>query len=70
MYFVTGHNEYDIYDDFEDSGLGTFKRLLAENNILSRNLVLEAKGEIPEFPMNNFTPRAQQVLSLAKKEAK
>ncbi len=29
-----------------------------------------AKGEIPDFPMNNFTPRAQQVLSLAKKEAK
>ena len=29
-----------------------------------------AKGDIPDFPMNNFTPRAQQVLSLAKKEAK
>ncbi len=29
-----------------------------------------AKGEIPDFPMNNFTPRAQQVLSLAKKEAR
>ncbi len=29
-----------------------------------------AKGELPELPMNNFTPRAQQVISLAKKESK
>ena len=29
-----------------------------------------AKGNVPDFPMNNFTPRAQQVLSLAKKEAR
>ena len=28
------------------------------------------KDEIPDFPMNSFTPRAQQVLSLAKEEAK
>ena len=29
-----------------------------------------AKGDNLDFPMNNFTPRAQQVLSLAKKEAR
>ncbi len=29
-----------------------------------------AKEEFPDLPNNNFTPRAQQVLSLAKKEAK
>ncbi len=29
-----------------------------------------AKGDAPDFPLNNFTPRAQQVISLAKKEAK
>ena len=29
-----------------------------------------AEGQNFDFPMNNFTPRAQQVLSLARKEAK
>ena len=30
---------------------------------------MPSKGD-SDFPLNNFTPRAQQVLSLAKKEAK
>ncbi|VAX36765.1 Gliding motility-associated ABC transporter permease protein GldF [hydrothermal vent metagenome] len=48
IYFLTGHGEYTIDEGKKDKGLATFKKLLAENNIISKSLMLGTQSEIPE----------------------
>jgi len=47
VYFLIGHNEYNIYED-GDTGLKAFEALLSTNNVISQRLMLGIKGEIPE----------------------
>jgi len=47
VYFLSGHGEYNIFDE-KDNGLSILAKLLAANNIESRNLMLEIEGGIPE----------------------
>jgi len=46
VYFLTGHNEYSI-SDTEFAGLSKFKKLLADNNITSKTLMLGISQSIP-----------------------
>ena len=47
VYFLNGHGEYNIPDE-KDNGLNIFSKLLAANNIESKNLLLEIEGGVPE----------------------
>jgi len=47
IYFLNGHGEYNILDE-KDNGLSILAKLLAANNIESKNLMLEIEGGIPE----------------------
>jgi ABC-type uncharacterized transport system involved in gliding motility auxiliary subunit len=47
VYFLAGHNEYDIKNEGE-TGLEKIVTVLEENNIKSHSLVLGLKGEIPQ----------------------
>lgn len=47
VYFLTGHEEYDIFSD-DDQGLSYFSKLLESNNILSKSLMLGIENAIPE----------------------
>jgi len=47
VYFLSGHNEYDIYQEGE-GGLTIFRNLLIGNNIVSRSLMLGIVGRIPD----------------------
>ncbi len=46
VYFLTGHQEYNVYDTSEN-GLSTFASLLQENNIVVRRLLLDPQIGIP-----------------------
>jgi ABC-type uncharacterized transport system involved in gliding motility auxiliary subunit len=47
VYFLTGHGEYSTINE-ENTGLSTFSQLLADNNILSKPLMLGISQSIPE----------------------
>ncbi|MFT6085029.1 MAG: ABC-type uncharacterized transport system involved in gliding motility auxiliary subunit [Glaciecola sp.] len=47
VYFLTGHGEYSTINE-ENTGLSTFSQLLADNNILSKPLMLGISQLIPE----------------------
>ena len=47
VYFVTGHGEYDISDD-SDKGLSTLVKLLTQNNIETKKLMLGIDKKIPD----------------------
>jgi ABC-type uncharacterized transport system involved in gliding motility auxiliary subunit len=47
VYFLIGHNEYNIYED-GDTGLKAFEALLSTNNVVSQRLMLGNKGSIPD----------------------
>lgn len=47
VYFLTGHGEYSTTND-EYLGLSKFKQLLADNNIMSKNLMLGISQSIPD----------------------
>tara|TARA_R110002153_G_scaffold40633_3_gene116253 strand:- start:24930 stop:26549 length:1620 start_codon:yes stop_codon:yes gene_type:complete len=47
VYFLTGHGEYSTTND-EYLGLSKFKQLLADNNIISKNLMLGISQSIPD----------------------
>jgi ABC-type uncharacterized transport system involved in gliding motility auxiliary subunit len=47
VYFLTGHGEYSTVNE-ENTGLSTFSQLLADNNILSKPLMLGISQSIPE----------------------
>lgn len=46
VYFLIGHNEYDIYEK-GDTGLKAFEALLAANHVISKRIMLGIEGEIP-----------------------
>ncbi len=47
VYFLTGHGEYSL-DNTDNAGLATFKKLLADNNITSKSLMLGITQSIPD----------------------
>jgi len=47
VYFLVGHNEYDL-DEEADTGLKVFDAMLLTNNVVSQKLMLGIKGAIPE----------------------
>ena len=47
VYFLTGHGEYSTVNE-GNTGLSTFSQLLADNNILSKPLMLGISQSIPE----------------------
>jgi ABC-type uncharacterized transport system involved in gliding motility auxiliary subunit len=47
VYFLTGHGEYSTLNE-ENTGLSKFSKLLADNNILSKPLMLGISQSIPE----------------------
>lgn len=47
VYFLTGHGEYSAQND-ENTGLSKFAQLLADNNIISKPLMLGISQSIPE----------------------
>jgi len=47
VYFLTGHEEYDMSSD-DNQGLSYFSKLLEDNNISSKPLMLGIEGVIPE----------------------
>jgi ABC-type uncharacterized transport system involved in gliding motility auxiliary subunit len=47
VYFLTGHGEYSIEDE-KNSGLSIFKKLLTDNNIASKPLMLGISQSIPD----------------------
>ena len=47
VYFLTGHNEYNILDD-DANGLSTLAKLLVANNIEAKELMRGMKEEIPD----------------------
>ena len=47
VYFLTGHNEYNIHED-GDAGLKAFEVLLATNHVISKRIMLGIEGDIPE----------------------
>ena len=47
VYFLIGHNEYNIYEE-GDTGLKAFEAMLSTNNVISHRLMLGIKGAIPE----------------------
>ena len=46
IYFLTGHGEYDIFDDGK-TGLSTFAKLLIANNVIPQQLMLGTSDSIP-----------------------
>ncbi|MBN1870640.1 MAG: GldG family protein [Candidatus Omnitrophica bacterium] len=69
VYFLIGHNEYNIYED-ADTGLKVFEALLASNNIISQRLMLGIRGEIPgdcdvlivAGPKNHLEPKEEEMI--------
>ncbi len=47
VYFLTGHGEYSLQDK-GNTGLTTFRKLLEENNIVTKTLMLGIREGIPE----------------------
>jgi len=47
VYFLTGHGEYDFQEE-GDKGISVFKKLLADNNIESKSLMLGIRDSIPK----------------------
>ncbi|MFT7373566.1 MAG: hypothetical protein ACI9T9_002266 [Oleiphilaceae bacterium] len=47
VYFLTGHEEYDISNE-KDQGLSYFANLLDTNNIISKSLMLGVENSIPK----------------------
>ncbi|WP_019028343.1 GldG family protein [Colwellia piezophila] len=69
VYFLTGHNEYSILNK-DNVGLSTFKKLLADNNIESKTLMLGITQSIPDDcdvliiagPQNELTPKEEKLI--------
>ena len=69
VYFLTGHGEVKITDQ-KDAGLSTFQKLLLENNIFPRELMLGATQAIPKDcnvliiagPQNNLTTKEEKMI--------
>ncbi len=69
VYFLTGHNEYSLLNT-ENIGLSTLKKLLADNNIQSKPLMLGITQVIPKDcdvliiagPQNELTPAEETLV--------
>lgn len=69
VYFLTGHNEYSLLNT-DNIGLSTLKKLLADNNIQSKPLMLGITQFIPEDcdvliiagPQNELTPAEETLI--------
>ncbi|MCJ8272724.1 MAG: GldG family protein, partial [Psychrosphaera sp.] len=69
VYFLTGHGEYDWSND-ADQGLSQFAKLLNDNNIISKTLMLGITDNIPEDcdvliiagPRNELTEKEQTLI--------
>lgn len=68
-YFLTGHGEYDVFDE-GDNGLSTLKRILIANNVEIKTVMLGIKKEIPDDcnvliiagPRNPLTEEEEQII--------
>ena len=68
-YFLTGHGEDRLFDKGE-TGFTTLNKLLQENNIFSRELMLGGKDALPEDcnvlmiagPKNNLTAKEEKMI--------
>lgn len=69
VYFLTGHNEYSLLNK-DNVGLSTFKKLLADNNIQSKPLMLGITQSIPDDcdvliiagPQNELTSKEENLI--------
>ena len=70
VYFLLGHNEYDIYEE-DDSGLKAFEVLLGSNHVISKRLMLGIEGKVPEDcdvlviagPKSQFTEKEEVIIN-------
>lgn len=70
VYFLTGHNEYNIYEE-GDTGLKTFETLLATNHVISKRIMLGIEGDIPKDcdvlviagPKSHFTKQEEETIN-------
>ncbi|MCK5393468.1 MAG: GldG family protein, partial [Candidatus Omnitrophica bacterium] len=69
IYFITGHEEYDILDEGAN-GLKNWVKLLSANNVSCKNLMLGIEEDIPEDcdvlviagPKNHLTEKEEKVI--------
>lgn len=70
VYFLTGHNEYNI-DEAGDEGLKAFEAILATNHVISKRIMLGITGDIPEDcdvlviagPKSHFTKEEEKIIN-------
>lgn len=70
-YFLTGHGEYDTFDE-GDNGLSILKRMLIANNVEIKIVMLGIKKEIPDDcdvliiagPRNPLTEEEEEIIKL------
>jgi len=70
VYFLTGHNEYRI-DIEEATGLSNYVKLLTDNNIKAKQLLIGVNGDIPKDcdalvvagPKQFLTPHEDEVIN-------
>jgi len=69
VYFLTGHNEYNINEE-GDEGLTAFDVLLGTNHMISKRLMLGIEGQIPEDcdvlviagPKDHLTQKEEEII--------
>ncbi len=69
IYFLTGHGEYDTFNE-DGNGLSAWKELLTANNVVTRELMLGIKQEVPDDcnvlivagPRNPLTAEEEQII--------
>jgi len=70
VYFLTGHNEYNIHEE-GDAGLKAFLAMLATNHVISKRVMLGIQGDIPEDcdvlviagPKSHFTKEEEEAVN-------
>lgn len=70
VYFLTGHGEYDVFDE-GDKGLSHLKRMLIANNVEIKTVMLGIKKEIPDDcniliiagPRNPLTEKEEEIIN-------
>ena len=69
VYFLTGHGEYNVFND-SNNGLSILKKLLIANNVEIKELMLGTKEEIPDDcnvfivagPRNLLTEKEEKII--------
>lgn len=70
VYFLTGHNEYNIHEE-GDTGLKAFVAMLATNHVISKRVMLGIQGDIPEDcdvlviagPKSHFSVEEEEIIN-------